>query len=446
MTLHPPFLLGLAILAHGPAFADEYIVDDQDGAPGFVTTGDDWDTWGSAGHGFDGSDSSFHYLTHTLGGSDRRGTATWQPTLSRAGTWQIDTWFRRTINRTRDANHVITDGLDSETWRVIDQYGEDEGGSASGWISLGEYWCEEGFGGCIVTLDGTDDDDSDEANAMRFTLVSAEPSSPESDPCDGPSAPGRHEIEFTAGSAGGTGWDSTSRATGGRDGSEAHSLNVDDGEVLWATDFDACDPEGEETIESVVLGVMARTQYDSGTYALELILDAGGASRIFTGTASASHEVDISDDRAWTWSQLAAVRAQVSLYDHPGGARDSDAWVDSFSLRVVYTTLPPDDDPGGSEEENEEESGDESEEESGDESGDGYEGRGSSGQYDGGASQGDGADPGSTPQEHTGAGCGLGLTKEEEMQGEDDQADNQGGPTRAVWLGLVFLGLRRRRA
>ena len=109
MTLHPPFLLGLAILVHGPAFADEYIVDDQDGAPGFVTTGDDWDTWGSAGHGFDGSDSSFHYLTHTLGGSDRRGTATWQPTLSQAGTWQIDTWFRRTTNRTRDANHVIID-------------------------------------------------------------------------------------------------------------------------------------------------------------------------------------------------------------------------------------------------------------------------------------------------------------------------------------------------
>ena len=81
--------------------------------------------------------------------------------------------------------------------------GDQEGEGASGWVSLGEYWCEDGFGGCVVTLDGTDDDESDEANAMRFTLVSTDDTPTETDPCDETSQPGTHTVDFFASSASG---------------------------------------------------------------------------------------------------------------------------------------------------------------------------------------------------------------------------------------------------
>jgi len=330
LLLTPALLLPIAVRA------EEHIVDDQHGAPGFTTTGNDWATWGTNGYGYTGADSSYHYLSHTVGGDDRKGTATWQAELGQAGLWRIETWFRRTENRTTDADHVVTDGLGSQTRTVINQEGE----GASGWVSLGEYWCEAGFGGCLVTLDGTDDNGSDAANAMRFTFVTVDDNPVESDPCDDSPEVGTHVMEVVAQSASGNDWQSASKASGDADGQEAHSANVDAGEVLRATGFNVCDPEGEETIDRVVLSVRARTQYDSGTYALRLRLDAGGApSTVFTGTSPAWHDLDLSTDEAWTWSSLAGLTGQVSLHDHPGGARDSDAWVDSFRLSITYSTL-----------------------------------------------------------------------------------------------------------
>ena len=138
--------------------------------------------------------------------------------------------------------------------------------------------------------------------------------------------------------ASGDDWESASSATGDADGREAHSPNVDAGEILRATAFDVCDPEGEEQIEHVELAVLARTQYDSGTYALNLLLDASGSTyRVFTGTTATWHVLDISEEEDWTWESLAGLTARVSLHDHPGGARDSDAWVDAFRLHVTYT-------------------------------------------------------------------------------------------------------------
>ena len=338
--------LALALLLPSSTLAQEVIVDDQDGSPAFTTTGDDWTTWGTNGYGYDGGDTSYHYLSHTLGGDDRRGTATWSPTLSTAGTWRVETWFRRTENRTSDADHYVTDGLGSTSWQVIDQTGE----GSSGWLSLGEYYCEAGFGGGTVTLDGTDDDGSDEANAMRFVLVEGgDP--PETDPCDEDPGPGSHTMELYATTASGSGWSDTGNATGSSNGAEAHSENVDDGEILMAGGWAACDPEGEESIDTVELAVEARTQYESGTYALDLRLDANGDSwSSFTGTSSSWHSLDVSSDHStWDWATVAALQARLSLHDHPGGARDSDAWVDAFRLRVGYTVSgsdPPPDDSG----------------------------------------------------------------------------------------------------
>jgi hypothetical protein len=51
--------LFLALLAATPAHAEEHIIDDSGGAPGFTTSGDDWTTWGTNGYGYDSSDSGF---------------------------------------------------------------------------------------------------------------------------------------------------------------------------------------------------------------------------------------------------------------------------------------------------------------------------------------------------------------------------------------------------
>ena len=153
------------------AAATEVIVDDQDGAPWFTTTTSNWDTWGMGTYGYDGGDTSYHYLTSYAGDGSRTGTATWTPELPTAGTWRIETWFRRTDNRTDDADHYVYD-RDGSHRVIIDQTGD----GASGWVELGTYSCDAGTA-CYVVLDG-DDGESDEANAMRFTLVSEDPDPP----------------------------------------------------------------------------------------------------------------------------------------------------------------------------------------------------------------------------------------------------------------------------
>ncbi len=334
-----PFLLLLPSL-----FAQEIIVDDQDGSPGFTTTGDDWTTWATNGYGYDGGDSEYHYLSHTLGGSDRRGTATWTPELPQVGTYVIEAWFRLTENRTRDADHVVTDGHGGTHNIVIDQYGE----GPSGWVSLGEYWCRSGSGGCTVILDGTDDDQSDEANAMRFTLLEPGDSTEEPEPepgdevedCDDFPGLGTHSQTAYASAVDGVDWVEMEQAIGGPDGKEASTPNVDAGEFLLASGWELCDPVGEETLDSVTLEALARTQYDSGPYELRLQLDGeDAAATVFSGTSLDWYGVDLTGDRsAWTWAAAKGTRGRITLHDQPGGNRDSDAWVDAWRLTVGFTT------------------------------------------------------------------------------------------------------------
>jgi len=336
----------LAALSCPPVQAEEIVIDDQDGAPWFTTTGDDWAEWGTLGYGFDADDTSYLYTSHTVGGSDRRGTATWTPDIATAGTYAVAVWFRRTENRTTDADHVLVDAFGTEVGVSIDQSGE----GASGWVELGEMWCEVGSSGCWLTLDGDDDDASDEANAARFVLVDSEEPEAEAedgDPCEGSFAPGIHTMEVTAGVVDGDDWSDEGRAVGEADGSEAHSPNVDEDELLRASAFDVCDPDGDEVITDVQLEVKARTQYSTGTYALELWLDAGsGAEVVFTGTESTWHSLSpTAPAEGWTWAELAGLEARVGLHDHPGGARDSDAWVDAFRLSVTFEV--PEADEGG---------------------------------------------------------------------------------------------------
>jgi len=339
----------LLLLCAPSAFAyDAVIVDDEDGSPSFTTTGDDWTTWSHASSGYDSGDTSYHYLSHTLGGDDRKGTATWTPTLPVEGTYSIETWFRATENRSGDADHFIYDADGYSTHVVISQLGD---GSGSGWVDLGEYYCGAGAGGCVVTLDGTDDDESDEANAVRFTVVEAgEPEPEEEEDCSDDPGAGTHEILFYASSASGSGgsddWSGVSDATGAPDGREASSPNVDAGEYLKTTGWDVCEPAGA-TIDRVVISVLGRLQYDSGQYALVMNLDGGGAASTTWSYTSANWTyLDVTADRdSWSFGDLSALQARVTLNDHPGGARDSDAWVDAFQMTVTYTV----EDSGGGE-------------------------------------------------------------------------------------------------
>lgn len=337
-------LAALAVSLPRAVGATEVVIDDQDGEPWFLTTGDDWTTWGTLGHGIDDADTSYHYTSHTVGGSDRRGTATWTPELPVAGAYAVAVWFRRTENRTDDADHLLHSADGSEERVSLDQRGE----GASGWVELGEVWCEAGFGSCWLTLDGDDDDQSDEANAARFVLVVAEEEGGGDEPegSDSPcsSEPGSHTWAGAATAVAGTGWESEELATGAADGLEASSPNVDEGEALRARDFELCEASEGSTVDAVRLSVRARTQYASGTYALELRLGAGGeASTVFTGTDLDWHVLTLTGDgRTWTWEDLQDLEAVVELHDHPGGARDSDAWVDAFSLEVDYSVPQPD--------------------------------------------------------------------------------------------------------
>jgi len=205
-----------------------------------------------------------------------------------------------------------------------------------------------------VTLDANDDDHSDEANAVRFVLLDEEKpedekpedEKPENEPdpelidCDEFPGLGSHVMTLFAEEVGAAGWGDAGHAQGEPDGLEAWSENVDADESLRASGFAVCNPKGEESIDRVVVSTKASTQYDSGPYELRLRLDAGGESAtVFNGVQTRWHEVDITADRSWTWEELAALQATISLHDHPQGNRDSDAWVDAFRLSVHFTTI-----------------------------------------------------------------------------------------------------------
>lgn len=334
-------LAALVTLLTTPALAQTIIIDNTDEAPNFIATGNDWASWGMWGAGFDGSDVDYLYTSHTVGGSDRRGQAIWSPDIPVAGTYRIATWFRRTSNRTPDADFIVMDGLGDEKKTVLNQRGD----GGSGWVSLGTYWCAEGRDGCRVTLDANDDDYSDEANAVRFRRVGDAP--PPEDPgpeppvlldCTTPPTPGDHVQQGFATIVRGDDWTRLGRATGAPDGRGAHTRNMDAGEYVRARGWTVCDPLGADEITSVRLSVRARTQYDSGSYDILVRLDGGGeARRLWHDTSYGWRTVNLTDDReTWTWEDVAALRAEMRLHSHPNGRRDSDVWADSFRIRVGF--------------------------------------------------------------------------------------------------------------
>lgn len=335
------WILGLVATLPTTALAQSRIIDDSAAAPDFIVTGDSWASWSYPGVGHAPSDSGYHYLSAYVGDGDRRGSAFWTPDLPAAGTYSAATWFRRTSNRSPDADFFVSgaDGVDEH--HTVNQRGD----GPSGWVELGEMLCPQGRSSCRVSLVG-DDGLSDEANAVRFLRVGATPTEPAPEPapleppslCSTVPSPGEHLQVAWATTLHSRDWNDRGRATGVADGREATTPNADAGEFLRAGGWTLCDPPGAEVITRVELSARARTQYDSGPYDVRMRLHAGGeAALVWHGRTLRWRRLDVTADRpAWTWSDVLALRARLQLEDHPQGRRDSDIWVDAFSVRVWF--------------------------------------------------------------------------------------------------------------
>ncbi len=138
------------------------------------------------------------------------------------------------------------------------------------------------------------------------------------------------------------GWESVSKAEDKADSKFAQTPNLDKGENLTGTAFGVCDPDGNEIITSVKVGVRSKVQYDSGKYAIVIKLGALGKTKTFAHESTSWDEIDVTSAKAsWTWNDVKSIKATVSLHSHPGGYRDSDVFVDAFRVTVGYTSCTP---------------------------------------------------------------------------------------------------------
>ena len=335
-------LAGVALPAASFACPVGLTVSVDNGQKGYSETGDSWATWGSSGQAI-GAD--YRYLSKYAGAPGAKGKATWKPDVPVAGQYRVQATFRATENRTSDADYYVigADGAKSHT--VVDQRDGAQNGASHGpvYADLGVHPFAPGQG--HVLLDGTDDSGSDEADAVVLELISCEgvvePPPGQCTPGEG-SGPGV-AVGFAASVPAATGWETTSNATGAPDGSHAFNPNLESGEALVAKGFAVCAPEGSAAaITSVKVGVRTKVQYASGKYAVVLGFSSAGQSATFAHEALGWDEVDVTVTKAaWTFDDVAALTAKLSLHEHPGGAIDSDVWVDAFRVTVGYSACAP---------------------------------------------------------------------------------------------------------
>ncbi len=178
-------LFSLLFIAINFALAQTEILID-DGDPGYVETSAEnaWATWNNG----DAIGNSYRYLSHHGEGRKREGTARWTTIIPENGVYEVSVHFRQTENRTTDADYVIVDGNGVTHEFVIDQKH-----NPTGWYPLGEFSWNQGQPASVL-LDGTDDNMSDEADAVRWrkgfppTIPPTEPE-PEPEPIPEPDPP-----------------------------------------------------------------------------------------------------------------------------------------------------------------------------------------------------------------------------------------------------------------
>ncbi|MCK6548824.1 hypothetical protein L6R52_23470 [Myxococcota bacterium] len=156
--------LALEGRAHAQSCPPTTIVVDNDlaGSGYSEERAQNWET-----HNVGACRGTYKYLSRLIGDGSRRGRAIWQPTISTSGWYSITVSYRATTNRTNDADYIVHDDLGGTTRTVINQ--QHAGDCTT--ENLGTFWCAAG-GSCRVVLDGTDDSQSDSADATTFELVS----------------------------------------------------------------------------------------------------------------------------------------------------------------------------------------------------------------------------------------------------------------------------------
>lgn len=164
------FLIGLVLIAGTSINADFAAAEDWTktidyGDSGYSETGN-WASW-TFGRAVGGS---YRYLTkETAGVENRKGKAFWKTKVPVYGRYRVEISYRRTANRTTDADFFVHDGF-GDTYHFIINQKADPTENHLTWTTLGTFhWHKDEE--AVVELDGTDDTRSDEADAAKWTLV-----------------------------------------------------------------------------------------------------------------------------------------------------------------------------------------------------------------------------------------------------------------------------------
>ncbi len=116
-------------------FADEYIVDNDDGSPGYVETGS-WTTSTSTGY----NGGTYRYVIDT----EPAASATWTPDIINPARYEVYAIIRTSTNRTTDAPYTIVHSEGTDIVH-ISQYGSNMVQE----LYIGEYNFDAGTGGYV---------------------------------------------------------------------------------------------------------------------------------------------------------------------------------------------------------------------------------------------------------------------------------------------------------
>lgn len=136
------------------------------GQAGYSETGNAWRTYPAFGH-----NGSYRYLSHYNYTRTRKGTATWATEIPASGIYRVSVSYRRTENRSPDADYYVTNSEGGENHYSFNQMGPNE---TYMWKLSGLFHYSKGQK-VRVFLDGTDDTYSDCADAASWELVELDP-------------------------------------------------------------------------------------------------------------------------------------------------------------------------------------------------------------------------------------------------------------------------------
>lgn len=135
---------------------NEIIVDNDDGYPSYVETGD---FTGSEFNGYNGG--GYRYAVTNISGVTA--SASWSPVIPEAGWYPVWVWYRHSLNRSVDARYEIHHSGGSTTVSISQEV------HGMTWRFLGEYYFEAGTSGHVTLVDeSSDPEQAIIADAVRF--------------------------------------------------------------------------------------------------------------------------------------------------------------------------------------------------------------------------------------------------------------------------------------